>query len=496
MALRKGGPPNGSMKVELLVTRDPWQTQVAVLEDGLLVEFQQEPRHLDGLVGNLYVGKVSRILPGMESAFVDIGLDRDGFLFEGDMGPLLEFASLSKGDGRFRNPSIADLREGGPILVQVTKEPMGSKGARLTTQISIPGSYVVYLPYVEHFGVSRKIAGPERNRLKELVRRSRGKVPGGFIVRTAAEGVDEEDLLQEMQNLVDLWSLVRLRSQVSEPPACVHQEADLVTRLIREVLLRADGTVVTDDPEVARKAADALSAMGQSPEKVRLWPDGDGSLFARHRIQEELEKALRPRVWLRSGGCIVIQSTEALVAIDVNSGRFTGKKSLEDTAFAINMEAVEEIVRQIRLRGLGGILVIDFIDMGKKAHREALFAKLRQTLERDRAKSRILSISEFGLVEMTRKRSHRNLERVMTAVCPCCEGRGRVAAPWRVAQSIAESLQGKHAPRRAVVEAAPEVVRFLKENAERYPLPEGVNLEARELPHPAHYAIRPLPAKG
>ncbi|MEW6758514.1 MAG: Rne/Rng family ribonuclease [Acidobacteriota bacterium] len=480
------------MKLELLVTRDVWQTQVAVLEDGLLVEFQQEPRHLDGLVGNLYLGRVSRVLPGMESAFVDVGLDRDGFLYEGDMGPLPDLAEADNIEGKFRNPSIRDLKEGSGILVQVTKEPMGAKGARLSTQISLPGSYVIYLPYMEHVGVSRKISGTERARLKEIVRRLKARVSGGFIIRTAAEGVSEEDLAQEMQGLLDQWTLVRLRGMRAEPPAVLHQEADLVARLIREVLLRADGEVLTDDADAAEQARDLLSSMGHPREKVHLWPGKPGSLFEHFRIQEEIDKALRARVWLRSGGCIVIQSTEALVAIDVNSGRFTGKRSLEETAFAINMEAVDEIVRQIRLRGLGGILVIDFIDMTRKAHREALFGRLREALERDRAKSRILNISEFGLVEMTRKRSRRNLDRVMTSVCPCCEGRGRLPAPWRTAQMIAETLSGRHAPKKAVVTASLEVVRFIEENRDRYAFPAGITFEAAETPRLSHFTVRPV----
>ncbi len=479
------------MKQRLLVTCDPWQTRLAVLEDGRLTEYFQEPRHLEGLVGNLYVGRVSRILPGMASAFVDVGLDRDGFLFEGDMGPMEELdddenAAVSS------SPTVRDLHEGERILVQVTKEPMGSKGARLTTQLSIPGHYLIYMPYTDHVGVSRKIAGAERSRLKGAVRRIKSGAPGAFIVRTAAEGVPEGDVAAEMQSLADLWALIRLRSGRVEAPALVHQEADLVSRTVREILLKGEGVVVTDDAQTARRCQAILAALGQDPERVQTWDDRRVSLFEHHRVEQELERALQPRVWLPSGGCIVLQSTEALVSIDVNSGRFVGRKSLEETAFLINVEAVDEIVRQIRLRSLGGIIVIDFIDMGKRAHREALLAKLQEALRTDRARTRILNISEFGLVEMTRKRTHKSLERVMTATCPCCEGRGRVAAAWRVVQSILLQVEALKRPVRAVVTASPDVLKYIEENRETLNIPPGLTFEPSPVFKPTRFDIRPL----
>jgi ribonuclease G len=479
------------MKQDVLVTRDRWQTQVAILEDGRLVEFYQEPAHLDGLVGNLFLGRVNRILPGMESAFVDIGLDRDGFLYEGDMGPAglpdEEDAEVS----RFRSLCVADLKEGERILVQVSKEPMGPKGARLSTQISMPGHYLIYMPLSEHVGVSRKLTVPERQRLKETVRRIKGESEGGFIARTAAEDASEEELAVEMQALADLWHLVRLRSQRSEAPALVHQEADLVGRTVREILLKGDGTVTTDDPEVAEQCREILAGLGISATRVKEWTDEGVVLFDHFHVEAEIQKALRPRVWLPSGGCIVLQSTEALVAIDVNSGRYMGRRSLEETAFTINMEAVEEIVRQIRLRSLGGIIVIDFIDMSKKSHKDALIAKLNEALKHDHAKARILNISEFGLVEMTRKRSHRNLERVMTSVCPCCEGRGRLTAAWHIAQRIVETIEAMRPPRNAVVTASPEVIRYIEENRERLALPDTVKLEAMLLSQPGQFSVKP-----
>lgn len=485
------GRRTGAMKQEILITKDYWQVQIALLEDGRLVEYFHEPSHLEGLVGNLYVGKVNRIMPGMQSAFVDVGLERDGFLYEGDMGPagLMEEEAGDFSD--HKNATVKNLHEGDRILVQIIKEPMGAKGSRLSSEIALPGHYLIYMPFLNHLAVSRKISGGERGRLKDMLRSIKGEAQGGFIVRTAAEGVTQEELAAEMQALADLWSLVRFKVQMASPPALVHQEADLVGRAVREILLRGEGTVVTSDEGIAQRCRELLETLGLDPSRIRTWNEASVPLFDHYHVQQELDKALRPRVWLPSGGCIVLQSTEALVAIDVNSGRYAGKKSLEETAFAINMDAVEEIVRQIRLRSLGGIIVIDFIDMSKKAHREALVTKLNEALKTDRAKSRILNISEFGLVEMTRKRSHRNLERVMTGVCPCCEGRGRIPAPWRIAQQIAHTLAGMKPPRPAIVSASPEVVRFLQENRERFGFGETVKIEVTPVPNASSYSVRP-----
>jgi len=474
----------------ILITKDLFQTEIAVFEEGRLVEFYQEPNHQEGLVGNVYVGRISRILPGMESAFVDVGLERDGFLFEGDIGSagFLEGDTYAK--GARRNPSIKRLREGDRVLVQVSKEPMGPKGARLSSQLSLPGNYLVFMPYLNHIGVSRKVSGDERKRLREMVRRIRGDFKCGFILRTAAEHGEEGEFAAEMQALAEKWELIRCKAGLVEAPALVHQEADAVERSIREILLRSDGSVKTDDPEIAARCEDVMKSIGQDPGRVALWKDRKIRLFERYGIPGEVEKALRPKVWLPSGGCIVIQPTEALVSIDVNSGRYTGKRNLEETAFKINMEAAREVIRQLRLRSLGGIIVIDFIDMTDRKHREALLAELQKHLESDRAKSRILSISEFGLVEMTRKRSHKHLLRVMTGVCPCCEGRGRVAAPWRVAQNIVTSLQGFRGNGALRVKAAPEVIRYLEDNRDRFGLADDLRLEHWSYPQTTKYDIQ------
>ncbi|MEJ2420705.1 MAG: Rne/Rng family ribonuclease [Acidobacteriota bacterium] len=478
-------------KQEILITRDPWQTRIGVLEDGKLVEYFHEPSHMEGLVGNIYTGRIKRILPGMASTFIDVGLDRDGFLFEGDMVP-------DKGDRDTRGGSAGALKrlnEGDRLLVQVIKEPMGSKGARLTTQISIPGHYLIFLPYAGRIGVSRKINGEERANLKQVLREKIRDFKGGYIVRTAAEGAPLEDLLQEMQSLSELWALIKLRAAKLSAPALVHQEADAVSRVVREILIKGEGDVLTDDPGVERSCLDIFESLGIDGDRVRLWRDKKVTLFEKYQVDQQLERAMLPRVWLPSGGCIVVQSTEALVSIDVNSGKFVGKKSLEDTASAINLEAVDEIVRQLRLRSLGGIIVIDFIDMTSKSHRDKLFNKLHEALKKDRSRSRILNISEFGLVEMTRKRSHKSLERIMTATCPCCDGRGRIISAWRTAQQIVRELRSLKAPHRALVGASPDVIRYMEENTEWLGVPPGVRFDKIAPVNPARFEIRPNAGK-
>jgi len=479
------------MKQEILITRDRWQTRLALLEDGRLVEHHQEPKHLNGLVGNIYLGRIKRILPSVQGAFIDAGLDRDGFLFEGDMTRLTRDDEEERGgDSSEPIPKMKGYCEGDNLLVQITKEPMGQKGARLTTQISLPGNHLVLLSDSKHVGVSRKLDGEERQRLRKEVRALSAACGMGVIVRTAAREVPGEELAAEMQELLDLWTLIKLKAAKGKAPCCVHQEADLIGRFIREVLPKGETVVKTDDPEIYDRCRDDFRVCGLDLSRVYLWKDSRVSLFEKYGIDEEIDKAVRPRVWLASGGCIVLQSTEALVSIDVNSGRYTGKKSLEETAFAINMEATYEIARQVRLRGLGGIIVIDFIDMVKKAHREAVFEELNRAFASDRARTRVLSISAFGLVEMTRKRSHRNLERTMTSVCPCCEGRGRIMTAWRVAQKVACAVEGMKVPS-GVVRVSPEVCAFLEENRERYDIPSSIRIEAVEIPKLGGFEVVP-----
>jgi ribonuclease G len=482
------------MEKLLLATRDALNTRLALLEDGRLVEYFQEPTRSGGLVGNLFVGKVSRILPGVDCAFIDIGMDRDGFLYEGDMGPLIDDEFKFETSSRY-HPVIEDLKLGEPLLVQVTKEPMGQKGPRLTTQISLPGNYLVYMPQTNRIGASKKLSDSERHRLKKTLSELKGDFHGSFIARTAAEGASREDLASEMQQLAELWSLLMVKMENGSHPYLLHQEADLATKAVREILLRSEGELITDDEALSKKVLESLMGVSEKDIRITLWKNKI-SMFKDYKIDEELENALKPRVWMRSGGCIVIQPTEALVAIDVNSGRFVGRKSLEETAFKTNMEAAEEVVRQLRLRNLGGIIVIDFIDMTEKGHRDELVSRLQEHLKTDKARSRILKISEFGLVEMTRKRTHKPLEKLLTSSCPCCEGKGKIPAPWKVVEAILSQLSRITRNKKYKVSVSTHVYKFIEENREFLNMPAFAVFEEVKIKDPSRYEIQPIDEKA
>ncbi|MCX7829556.1 MAG: Rne/Rng family ribonuclease, partial [Acidobacteria bacterium] len=458
------------MEVQLLVSKDLLFTKIALFESNKLVEFFLEPKHTGGVVGSIFLGKVNKILPGVDCAFIDIGLDRDGFLYEGDMCRFFE-----AGEQNFKDKKhpLSSLQNGQEILVQVTKEQMGQKGPRLTTAISLPGNYLVYMPQLDRIGASKKISDSERARLKEILTELKGDFSGGFIARTAAEGATREELSSEMQSLAELWSFICIKKETLNAPALIHQELDLPLKVVREILVRTKGELLTDDRELAEKIKASVEGANDNQIKIKLWKNEAG-LFETFKVEEELEKALRAKTNLPSGGCIVIQPTEALVAIDVNSGRFIGKKSLEETAFKTNLEAAEEIVRQLRLRNLGGIIVIDFIDMTDKNHREQILHKLQEYLKADKAKTRILKISEFGLVEMTRKRTHKPLDKIYYHSCPCCEGKGKVTAPWRIVNSIVKQLKNTSPHKKYLIRVSSYVKRFLEDNASILSLPQNI----------------------
>ncbi|MEM8959907.1 MAG: Rne/Rng family ribonuclease [Acidobacteriota bacterium] len=409
----------------LLVEDDPFETRVALLENDRLAEiFIERPDRL-GWVGNLYKGRVSRVLPGMQAAFVDIGLERDAFLYVGEVVDSL--ATVEDVEGA-EPPSIGELLvQGQELLVQVLKDPLPNKGARVSTQITLPGRYLVLLPEVEQLGISRRIEDDaERERLRGVLEAI--QPPGcGLIVRTAGLGQDEPVLRGDLVELEAQWQRLRQRAAQLRPPALVHRDLDLAVRVVRDTFSDDFDTVWVEGDEAYESIVAFLHATAPylAP-RVRRWEEPT-PLFEHYAIDQELDKALESRVWLKSGGTIVIQSTEALVAIDVNTGRFVGRDNLEDTVLATNLEAVTEIVHQLRLRDLGGIVVIDFIDMADADNRARVMAALEAELARDRAKSKVLALSEFGLVQLTRKRSRQSLERQLTAPCPYCRGSGRVA---------------------------------------------------------------------
>jgi len=419
------------VRKELLVNAAPPETRVALTEDGRVVEVLHERRGRQGLVGNVYLGRVHRVLPGMQAAFVSIGLDRDAFLYVEDVARRAEEFDFGDGsaaaaEAPAERPRIDDLlREGQEVVVQVTKDPFGGKGPRVTTAVSLAGRTLVYLPEAREIGVSRRVADEaERERLRRLLEGFGGD--GGFIARTAALGKSAGELAPDRTYLTELAARIRRRRDSSGPPALLHRELDLALRSVRDVAADDCDTIRVDDPGTHARVKELLDAVAPAlSRRLELWRE-PVPLFDAFGVEAEIENALRSRVTLSSGASIVVHQTEALVAIDVNTGRFVGRSGLEETVFAANLEAAPEVARQIRLRDLGGLIVVDFIDMEDPKHRQELFERFEAELTRDRARTRLLPLSEFGLIEMTRQRSRGNLERVLTRACPTCGGSGRV----------------------------------------------------------------------
>jgi ribonuclease G len=472
------------MANKMLVESDPHQTRIAVLEDDRLTEIFVERHRHRGLVGNVYKGKVTRVLPGMQAAFVDIGLERDAFLYVSDVTTDVEAMEDSEaieldmeeprvdriddsGHGHHNHPSIDDLlKPGQELIVQVVKDPLPSKGARISTHVTLPGRYLVLLPTVRHFGVSRRIEETEeRERLLSVL----SALPisaGGLIVRTVGEGKGTEAFEADLGYLTKLWEKIRQRASRVAAPTMLHHDLDLALRVVRDLLTREYAVLWVDGEETYTRIVEFLDQVHPTlVSKVRLFRQS-ATLFEQFGIEEQIEGALKSKVWLKSGGYIVINPTEALVAIDVNTGRFVGQSNLEDTVLQTNLEAVQEIVRQIRLRDLGGIIVIDLIDMIEPEHREQVFASLEGEIRKDRAKTKVLNISEFGLVEVTRKRSRSNLERLLTQSCPYCAGRGKIKSIATICLNLRKELlhlRDKIHPAELLLRVHPEVARALQQ---------------------------------
>jgi ribonuclease G len=437
------------MSREIVINTTRHESRIAVIDEGQVAELWVERTRHRTIVGNIYKGRVTKVLPGMQSSFVDLGLERDAFLYVSDvLEELEEFESetpdeLQLDDVPHRpETSISDLlREGQEIVVQVSKDTIAGKGARITSHITLPGRFLVYMPTVNHVGVSRRIEDEtERNRLKEILERIRPQGQGGFIVRTAGEGRDEEEFRADLRYLTELWSQIRRRAEKASAPTAIHHDLDLILRTIRDVLSSEFKSVWMDSVDEYQRIVEFLDQIQpQLVSRVRLYRR-DEPIFDEFGIEPEIAKALKSKVWLKSGGYIVINQTEALVAIDVNTGKYVGKKNLEETVFRTNVEAAKEIVRQIRLRDLGGIIVLDFIDMEEPQNRAKLFEALENEIKKDRSKTKILQISEFGLIEMTRKRVRQSLERSLTQACPYCSGSGRIKSNTTVALEIWREL--------------------------------------------------------
>jgi ribonuclease G len=498
------------MPAKMLVESDPYETRIAVLEEDRLAEIHLERNHHRGVVGNVYKGRVTRVLPGMQAAFVDVGLGRDAFLYVADVlpeshaGEELELA-VPNGDEEGPPPPHpsaptidALLSAGQEILVQVTKDPLPNKGARVTAHVTLPGRFLVLLPSVGPLGVSRRIEDEtERARLRAVLDELPHDV-GGLIVRTAGEGRQADDFAADQRYLARLWDRLRETAGRSTAPSLVHQDLDLALRVVRDRFSAEFAALWVDGEETYTRIVEFLDQVQpQLVPRVRL-DRAERGLFERFGIETEIEAALKPKVWLKSGGYLVINQTEALVAIDVNTGRYVGESNLEGTALATNLEAVEEIVRQIRLRDLGGIIVVDLIDMSELENRERVFGALERELRKDRAKYKVLSISEFGLVEITRKRSRTNLERQLTRNCPTCEGSGRVAAVATTCLRVRRALLRLHGStswKEILLRVHPEVAqafqreeRPILEELERT-LDAAIHLQADAKLHPAAFDI-------
>lgn len=426
------------MAKEIIANVEPYESRVAVLDEGTLVNLYIERG--EPLAGNIYKGRVANVLPGMEAAFVDIGLERNAFLHVGDIRS--QRLAGEEVEESFGKGAIGErLRAGQEILVQVTKEPMGSKGARVTTYVALPAYYLVLMPTVNYVGVSRRIEhDQERRRLRQLADKLRPKGMG-VIVRTAAEGATEKDLADDIQFLLQMWNRVEERSRASKAPALVYQDLRLIRRVVRDLFTDEVSRFLVDSSEEFHRVQDLLNSFAPKLKARLQLYRGAEPVFEQTGVERELEKALRRKVWLKSGGYIVIDRTEALTVIDVNTGKYVGKTDLASTIFRTNMEAVGEIVRQITLRDIGGIILVDFIDMENEQHRKKVLAALHEAVRRDRSKLHIIDLTGLGLVEITRKRVYQDLEEVMRMPCPYCEGRGRVLTPETMGMRVRRELR-------------------------------------------------------
>lgn len=410
------------MQKKIIINCDNKQTRVAVLEDGKLVEIYLERPVHQRVVGNIYKGVVANVLPGMQAAFVDIGLERNAFLYVDD-------AFVQANDSGKGKKTIEQLlRQGEEIMVQVIKEPFGSKGARLTSQITIPGRHLVLMPTADYTGVSRRIEDTEeRERLRQLATQLR-PADMGLIVRTVAEGENQEAFEQDLSFLLSLWQRIQQRYKRKPAPCLVYQDLDLIYRIIRDLFTEQIDQLVVDTRYEYEKILETLEVIDSAlKERVELY-QGKSPIFDVYGIETEIERALSRTVWLGCGGYLVFDHTEALTVIDVNTGKYIGKTNLADTVLKTNLEAAEEIVRQIRLRDIGGIIIIDFIDMENEEHAQRVLATLADKIKLDRTKSHVLGMTGLGLVEMTRKKARQGLDAVLQQSCPYCNGRGKILA--------------------------------------------------------------------
>ena len=454
------------MQQDILINWSPQETRVAIVEHGAVQELHVERTLERGLVGNVYLGKVARVLPGMQSAFIDIGLERAAFLHVADVWhPPAEGESLSA--SRASQPQVPiekQVFEGQSLMVQVIKDPIGTKGARLSTQISIAGRLLVFLPQDDHIGVSQKIPTAQRDELRSRMQALTGKEGGGFILRTNGEDASDTELGEDIAYLRKAWARIKDAAVRLPAQSLLHQDLSLLQRVLRDMVGEGTQTIRVD----SREQFEVLRAFGAefmpaASDKLQHYK-GERPIFDLYAIDEEIAKALGRRVELKSGGYLIVDQTEALTTVDVNTGGFVGARNFDDTIFKTNLEAAQAIARQLRLRNLGGIIIVDFIDMGREDHREAVLAEFRKQLGRDRVKTMAGGFSQLGLVEMTRKRTRESLAHMLCEPCPTCDGKGIVKTPRSVAYDILREIlreARQFTPREFRVVASPKVIEIL-----------------------------------
>ncbi len=481
---------------EIYINSLPQETRIAIMEEGALADLMIERKREKVIVGNIYKGKVLRVLPGIQAAFVDIGLDKAAFLHASDLstGPG-DFSSLLHGSEdeiffertsrppRRRLPIERQLSAGQEILAQAAKEPLGAKGVRLTCHISLPGRHLVFMPTMNHLGVSHRIEDEkERKRLKEIVQSLVRAEGWGFILRTACEGRSKKEIQRDFQFLTKLWQRIQSKAGSSTAPALIHQDLDLITRTIRDFFTTDIHQVTVDHVKEHRRILELTGHfMPRLKPRIALYTELE-PIMDHFGIEEKIQKVLEPKIWLSSGGYLIIERTEALTAIDVNTGRYVGKRDQEETILKTNLEATREIVVQLRLRNIGGIIIIDFIDMEKIANRKKVYEALKEAIKKDKAKINILQISELGLVEMTRQRTRESLENLLLSPCRHCDGRGRTKSHSTVAYEILREVKKHQAQlkdgKRVMVRVNPEIANFLYDEAN-----ESLDYLEREINH-------------
>ena len=480
------------MANELIINATSHETRVALVENGVVVELHIDRKTDQELMGNIYRGKVVRVLPGMQAAFVDIGLDRTGFLYVSDVykdflgleqvmlqNSLSDEKASPQSSERINSEPLTEiffdiedlLHEGQAIMVQISKEPMGAKGARLTSHISVPGRHLVLMPTVDHIGVSRRIEDlDERERLKNILQDIRPN-DLGFIVRTVSEGADRNKLESEMDFLLKVWANIQKKMSKLSRPGLLYRDLTIPLRSVRDLFTREVDRLIIDSMQEHKNIMEFIETFAPMLRYSVEFYDGIHPIFDAYGIEMEISRALEKKIWLKSGGFIVIEMTEALTAIDVNTGSYVGKRNLEETIMKTNLEAVKEIAYQLRLRNIGGLIVIDFIDMGKKANRDRVFMTLKEALSKDKAKAQIVPMSEFGLIEMTRKRTRENLNKFLSESCFYCEGRGSLKSKKTICCDIFRDLEREAATSVGggdiCVKVNPDIDQVLKEEEQQ-----------------------------